>query len=240
MNPMVVAPDAGHSRRVSWLRVSLLGVLLLSAVLVPFVIWGDTLETAAPSWLAANQAPLWIAGLGIALLIADVLLPIPSSVVAMALCWSLGPWVGGLCVALGSFLSFATGYGLGRVVPEAKLRAWIGATTWDLVRHRAGRTELWWIVLSRPLPVFAELSAVMAGVWRLSLLRTLSAAAAASVALGALYGSSAWLGTQSPSTVLTLFILSCLPTTFWLLHRWWQQRVVARTQATEVHTERLS
>ncbi|WP_170113131.1 VTT domain-containing protein [Ahniella affigens] len=224
----------------TWWRAMLLSVTLLGAVLVPFALWGDALEHAAPMWLANHQGPLWLAALGILLLIADVLLPIPSSVVAMALCWSLGPWLGGCCVAVGSFLSFATGYGLGRIVPEPRLRRFIGARAWDRLRDRAGRSELWWIVLSRPLPVFAELSALLAGVWRLPLISSLGAAAAASLGLGVLYGGSAWLGARSPSTLLSLLLLSCLPTAFWLLHRWWLWRVAAGAHSTEVHTERLS
>ena len=54
------------------------------------------------------------AALGIGLLIADVLLPVPSTLVAMALCWRLGPWWGGASVAAGFSLSFVVGYALGR------------------------------------------------------------------------------------------------------------------------------
>lgn len=210
------APSAGNSG----VRFFLLLLGLFACVMVPFALWGDLLERAAPQWLAAHNAWLWIAVIGLALLISDVVLPIPSSVVAVALCWTLGPIVGASVVALGAFLSFVVGYGIGRCVPEDRLRRWIGSALWDSVRARARGSDSWWIALARPLPVLAELSAVLAGVWRLSIWRTFAQAAAASITLGILYGASAWLGATAPNIVASLAALLLLPALFWCVHRY--------------------
>ena len=196
-------------------------------VLLPFALWGDALERAAPAWLQAHDGRAWLATIGVALLVADVVLPVPSSVIAIALCWSLGPVVGGMAVALGGFLSFATGYGLGRLLPEARLRRWIGAEPWDRLRGRASDHAGWWIVVARPLPVLAELSAVFAGVWRLPLRVAFAQAALASIAMGALYGGSAWLGARAPGAAATFVVLLCLPVAFWAAHRWWLRRILS-------------
>ena len=208
----------------TWTRVALLVLGLLACVLVPFALWGDALERAAPLWLHSGNSVTWLALLGISLLLADVVLPIPSSLVAVALCWTLGPVLGGISVAVGGFLSFVAGYWIGRIVPEARLRQWLGAALWDRMRMRAQAADCWWIALSRPLPVLAELSAVLAGVWRLPPWRTALQAGAASLVLGALYGGSAWLGAQAPSVLSSLAILLLLPASFWCLHRWLLQR----------------
>jgi uncharacterized membrane protein YdjX (TVP38/TMEM64 family) len=214
------APSAWASRA----RLLALALVLVASVLLPFVIWGDALERAAPLWLHSSTGASWLALVGIALLIADVVLPIPSSVVAVGLCWTLGPIAGGAVVALGSFLSFVAGYGIGRIVPEWRLRRWIGPLLWDRMRERARDADAWWIALSRPLPVLAELSAVLAGVWRLSPWRTFAQAAAASIVLGALYGGSAWLGAKAPGAIATFAVL-LLPATFWVAHRYWYRRI---------------
>lgn len=215
--------------RSQWLRMGVFAALLLAAVLVPFALWGDAFERIAPQWLAtdleANDARLWIAGIGIALLVADVLLPLPSSVVAMALCWSLGPLWGGASVAIGGLLAFATGYAIGRLVPEHRLRRWIGSTLWDRVREQARDRALWWIVFARPLPVLAELSALLAGVWRLPPLIAFAHAAAASAAVGALYALSAWWGAQAPAPIATLCTMTALPAAMWWGHRLWLRRI---------------
>ena len=78
---------------------------------------------------------------------------------------------------------------------------------------------MWWIVAARPLPLLAELSAVLAGVWRVPMLPALAHAAAASCVVGAMYAASAWLGRGQPALGLTLLALLALPVLTWVLHR---------------------
>ena len=63
-------------------------VVLLAGTIIPFMIWGDALETAfsvqgARAWMACYGAGAGVAG--ITLLVADILLPIPSTLVMSAL-----------------------------------------------------------------------------------------------------------------------------------------------------------
>lgn len=205
-------------------RLAMLLCALLFALSLPFVLWGERFDHAAPRWLEAFGSDAAFAALGIGLLIADVLLPVPSTLVAMALCWRLGSWWGGASVAAGFSLSFVVGYALGRSVPEARLRRWIGPALWDRVRDRADHRALWWISLMRPLPLLSEASAVLAGVWRLPPLPAFAAASAASLATAALYAASAALGRDTPGLPAALLCVLALPSALWLLHR----RVVAR------------
>ena len=214
----------------AWLRFGLFGAALLGVVLVPFALWGDRLDTAAPHWLRLPDARFALAAIGVALLVVDVVLPIPSSVVAMGLCLSLGPVWGASAVAIGCLLAFALGYGLGRLLPEARLRAWIGPVLWDRAREHARGHALWWIVAARPLPVLAEISALMAGVFRVPPLLAFVPATAASIAAGALYGVSAWLGQREPGLVGLLVAMLALPTLLWCVHRVVLRRVL-RTSA---------
>jgi membrane protein YqaA with SNARE-associated domain len=211
MNPSSAAP-------LPWLRLAAFAALLTAAVLLPFALWGEVLDGAVPQWLQ-RQGGAALALAGIALLVADVVLPIPSSIVAMAMCWALGPVVGGIGVAIGCLLAFATGYAIGRLVPEARLRQWIGPALWDSAKRHAARRALWWIVIARPLPLLAEISALLAGVWRMPLLPALGNAAAASCVIGAAYGLSAFLGRGEPAFGGMLLALCALPTLTWVLHR---------------------
>lgn len=215
-----------------------LGVVLCALVLVlslPFVFWGAHFDRAAPGWLEAMTSDAAFAAFGIALLVVDVLLPIPSSLVAMALCWRLGPLWGGACVAIGLSLAFVVGYGLGRLMPEARLRRWIGPALWDRTRDRADRRALWWISLMRPLPLLAETSSVLAGTWRLPFASAFGCAAAASTATAALYAASASLGRGTPGLLAALLSTLALPGVLWLLHR----RVVGRLLGRDAASVRV-
>lgn len=206
-------------RGVSWLRLAWLLLLLTLCILVPFALWGGTLDRSAPLWLVQPHSAMLVAALGIALLMADVLLPIPSSVVSMALCWTLGPLWGGASVAVGLTLSFALGYALGRLAPDQRIRLWVGPALWDAVGRKARHQALWWIVVARPLPLLAEMSALLAGVWRVPPLRALLVAALSSFTVASLYAGSAWLGMNEPGLAITLLATLALPAATWALHR---------------------
>jgi uncharacterized membrane protein YdjX (TVP38/TMEM64 family) len=219
----------GVGSGVPWLRLAWVLSLLTLCILVPFALWGDTLDRAAPLWMMQHHSVMLIAAVGIALLVADVLLPIPGSVVSMALCWTLGPLWGGASVAVGLTLSFALGYALGRLAPHERIRQWVGPALWDAVARKARHQALWWIVVARPLPLLAEMSALLAGVWRVPPLRALSVAALSSVTVASLYAGSAWLGTNVPGLAITLLATLALPAATWALHRMAVRKLMKET-----------
>lgn len=223
---------SSHSPLAQWSRLGLLTLAITLCILVPFGLWGNALDRFTPVWLTHADSAVLLALLGIALLVADVLLPIPSSVVGMALCWTLGPLWGGASMALGLTLSFAFGYGLGLIMPEQRLRQWVGPLLWDRVRHDAKHRALWWIAIARPLPVLAEMSALLAGVWRVPPAPAFLMSAVSSIAVASLYSASAWLGGSEPDMGLTVLTTMAIPTLAWVLHRVLLSRLRGRTAST--------
>src|SRR5688572_5122747 len=96
-------------------RWTLLCAVLLALIVIPFVLWEAPLDLASQHWLEQARAPAWLFGVVVLLLVADVVLPVPSSFVAS---WSvalLGATWGALAIVLGMSLSAALGYLLGGV-----------------------------------------------------------------------------------------------------------------------------
>ena len=109
----------------------------------------------------------WVAGvLGVSLLLADVVLPVPSSGVMVVHGAVYGLVVGSILSVLGGTGATVTAFLLGRrgrqllerlAGPEAQARA-------TALLDRYG---VWAIILTRPVPVLAETVAIMAGTGQL-------------------------------------------------------------------------
>jgi membrane protein DedA with SNARE-associated domain len=121
--------------------------------LVPFAVIG---ELPGERWLqAAGHDALAFGGMGALLLALDVLLPIPSSVIGALLGARLGFAQGFAFAFAGLCTGHAVGYALGRLAPVRYASALPSAPS-------AGA-----VLLSRPVPVFAEAVAIAAGVTRM-------------------------------------------------------------------------
>ena len=194
-------------------RLILVFVLALLVPIVPFAIIG---ELPGELWLSANDEHALVFGLtGSALLISDVFLPIPSSIIGTLLSARLGFLTGFVCTFSGLMLGSTIGYASGRWL-LAPLRADAPATP-----------TLALLFVSRPVPVFAEALVVAAGATRIGFARSMVACAAGNIVYAAaLSGSGATFiptGWASPGLALAMI----LPAGAWWLWRRFegQQRI---------------
>ena len=181
-------------RRRPLLGWGVLTVLLLAAILVPFAIWEEPIAGMAGELLHAQRGGPTLAGAFTILLVLDVLLPVPSSVVSTAAGARFGiaggmaiSWVG---LTAGCVLAAAIGRRLGR--PFA---AWLVG---DRALLRAVSTARRWgdgaLVVCRAVPVLAEASVLLAGVTSMPWRRFLAVTSLANLGIAAIY---AWVGQQA-------------------------------------------
>lgn len=173
-------------------------VFLMMAVAVFFLFgwffFGQGLEEV---WnverLAAHfeNAKAWAWLLGIALLMADLLLPIPGTIVMSALGAVYGFWIGGLLSAIGSMLAGMSGYGVGRFFKESFAKRWLGEKDFEKGKSLFERGGAWVVAMSRALPILPEVLACMAGLLRMPFGKFVIALACGSVPMGFLF---AWIG----------------------------------------------
>ena len=97
------------------LKWTLLVVVLLAIVLVPFFLAGTAIESWTKNFIATAGAHPWLSAAVLGgLLASDILLPIPSSIVSTACGMLLGVTVGTSVSLLGMTISCVLGYWLGR------------------------------------------------------------------------------------------------------------------------------
>ena len=192
------------------MRRYLTAVAAVLAVFLALFLIGEAagiplLEDPTP-WL--QQAGWVAAALGVSLLAADVVLPVPSNVIMVAHGALFGIVVGTLLSLLGSMLASAAAFWIGRrggrllalvVPPDERAQADAILARWGIVA----------IVVSRPLPLLAETIVVLAGASPLGWRAAMLAALVGYVPLCLLYAwaGAASLGFESGFLVLGLTIV---------------------------------
>lgn len=150
------------SRAVRW---GLLVFLLIALVLLPFFLFEERFNLLAAEATRGDTA-LWVAaGAIMGLLVLDVILPIPSSIVSTAAGVLLGIWRGTAVVWTGMMAACLLAYALGSRVSGAA-RPLVGAESLARAGDLVGRYGDWALVLCRPVPVLAEASVIFAGLVR--------------------------------------------------------------------------
>jgi len=206
-------------------RIGLLLGLVVFGVVVPWIIWGSAFEAALnPEGLVQilGQESGRAAAIGLGLIVADCVLPIPATPVMSGLGLILGPWLGGAVAALGSFLSGCVAYGLARFLGRAPA-AWIAGPSLPSLEASFVAHGGWMVALSRWAPVLPETVAALAGVVRMPFARFALALACGSLPMGFIFAAIGHLGHASPAGALLLSAL--LPAVLWLgVARWFTVR----------------
>lgn len=161
--------DAGRSERGKAPRLrralgwAALGLGLLAAILVPFFLWEDQITRLSDALLhSARGQGLVAVGLG-GLLAADVVLPVPSSVLSTAAGSLLGFPLATVVIWTGMMVGSAIGYRMGRGAASLGLGSVLGPGEAERAAAAFSRYGAWAIVLMRPVPVLAEASVIVAG-----------------------------------------------------------------------------
>lgn len=177
---------------------------------------GMPVEDARP-WMGAGGAG---AGLvGVALLVVDVALPVPSSGVMMLHGLLFGLWVGAALSLVGSLGAAAVGFAVGRAG-----NGWIRRLVTPEEHDRAGRLLARYgtlaVVASRPVPMLAETVMILAGAspmpWGRAMLAALAGTVPAALAYAAVGAAAASL--QAGTMVFVGVVL--IGGVFW----WWGRR----------------
>jgi uncharacterized membrane protein YdjX (TVP38/TMEM64 family) len=203
------------------MRLLLLFLVLAAIVLTIFFIWGDSFLTIFSSegsiqWLNSYGPWTWITG--VLLLMTDLFLPLPATLIMSALGYIYGIVLGGLISTAGSFLAGSLGYWLCRTLGENAAKRILGEK--DLARGKILSTTeigIWVIVLSRWLPVFPEVISCMAGLTRMTPARFHTGLLCGALPMGFVYAYVGSTGVENPTLALALSAL--LPAVIWMFIR---------------------
>lgn len=190
-----------------WILVTTLLVLIIG----PFVIWGGWFEQmldlhGTKAWMESLGPWAWLGG--IALLVSDLVLPIPGTVVMSALGLVYGWFWGGVVSVAGSALGGLVAYALCRKFGH-KPAIWLAgedglAKGEALFRSQRGG---WLVALSRWMPVLPEAMACLAGLTEMPFRVFLVALLSGTAPLGFTFAAIGALGVERPGLTIALSAL---------------------------------
>lgn len=193
-------------RRATRLLLLLVVVAILVPV-IPFLLFGTRLDTLVAGWLDPPPSLPVLAMLEVGVLAGDLLLPVPSSVVATFGGARLGVALGTLCAWSGMTIGALVGWWLGR---RAGGRALDGLAADDRATITRGHERLGplLVVLTRPLPLLAEATALAAGGTGMPLRTFLPAVGIGNAVIAATWSALGALGRDDLSLVMLVALVA--------------------------------
>ena len=170
----------------------------IAVPVIPWMLWGARLDHAVADWLDPLPPPAVLAAAEIGVLAADIILPVPSSLVATLGGASLGVAVGTLCGSVGLTIGSLAGWLLGRIAGRRSFDA-LDARERAAVAARRRTLGPLLVVVSRPLPILAEAVALMAGAAGMTWPTFLAAAAPANCVIALAWSLAGACGRNADS-----------------------------------------
>ncbi|MDF3127861.1 VTT domain-containing protein [Kiritimatiellaeota bacterium B1221] len=198
---------------------------LSALILLTFALFGDHFDflfSGEKGKEFFSRASHWAGPIGAGLLVADLFLPIPTTLIIGAMGATIGVAPAAFWGWLGLSLAGFTGYGLARLGGEK----WADrlASPSEQIRYRQ-LFDRWGglaVILSRMLPILPEVLSVLAGLYGMRFKNF-----AIAVTLGSLPPAIAfaWIGQQSlKHPGMALWSLVLLTTLLWFLYRFFDKK----------------
>jgi uncharacterized membrane protein YdjX (TVP38/TMEM64 family) len=98
------------------------------------------------------------------LLIADVIIPIPASIVTVASGMLFGGFLGGLIVLVGSLTGSIINFQISRSLGQTRVKRWLGDSEYNNLSSIMKKTGAYMVILTRAVPLAMESVSSISGV----------------------------------------------------------------------------
>ena len=185
--------------------ICLVGFVVFGLVL--FFVIGDVLVDR--TWFGSLGHWAWLAAIG--LIVADVFVPIPTTIVITAMGQRYGPVLGAGIGIIGSFSAGLVAYGLTRMLGP-RLAKWLLADELASLEKLFDRNGTFAVACSRWLPLLPEAISCMAGLARMPFGKYCAALLCGTVPMCFAYAA---LATISQNETIPLLISIIIPVPIW-------------------------
>lgn len=181
-----------------------------------------------------EEGGIAVAVLGVGLLLVDVVIPVPSSIVMTAQ-GALFGFAGGTALGMiGSVGATLMGFAIGRR-GSWLINRFVGIDRQDQGNSVIPRLGPLAIIVTRPLPVLAETTAIVAGSTAMTWRQAVMGSVIGCLPAAALYSAAGAFAADVAAGLLVFPLVLMLAALFWAAGRWLERRLAFKhTQARHV------
>lgn len=214
-------------------RSILLLTLVLLVPIIPFLAFGDQLESTIEAWTHEDLPAGTAFGVIFGSLASDIFLPVPSSVICTFAGNRFGIVSGGLVSWLGLTVGSIAGYGLAYLfgLPLAKKLSDEQSLTRS--QELSNRFGPWLVVMTRPVPVLAEATILWLGIQRVKWNTLLLPLAISNFAIAFGYAIFGRIAGDQGWFLPALIIAAAAPLVLWIVVQRWLLQIEGRVESDE-------
>ena len=199
-----------------WLRWTIFGVIVFTSLVLPLIIFESPLSKygeIALNWAGDNE--LLVSFVVIIALTADVILPVPNGLTNTLAGVSLGWMVASLVVWVGLNFGACVGYCLGRFAARPLAQKMISESDFNEAEKSLKNFSTIGLILSRPVPAFAELITISAGLARMSFIKFILVVGIVNIGVAVVFSGIGAAAMEANSSTLAFIGVAVLPALFY-------------------------
>jgi uncharacterized membrane protein YdjX (TVP38/TMEM64 family) len=202
-----------------WIKWMFFSIIIFTSFVLPLALLEPSLAsygTNALDWAGSNK--LLISFIVVLALAADVILPVPNGLTNTFAGMSLGWAISSIVVWIGLNLGACIAYFLGRVAGRPLAKKIISKDELEEAEYSLKNFNILGLILSRPVPGFAELIAITAGLSKMPFKAFILVVSTANIGVAIIFSGIGAAAIESNSSSLAFFGVAILPASHYVMY----------------------
>ena len=202
-----------------WIKFIFFSVIIFTTLVLPLTLLETSLDSygdIALDWAGSDK--LLVSLIVILALTADVILPVPNGLTNTFAGMSLGWAIASFVVWIGLNLGATIAYFIGRFAGEPIVKKIVGDREFTKAQTTLKDFNIIGLIISRPIPGFAELTAITAGLSKISFKAFFSIVGITNIGVAIIFSGIGAAAIENDSSYLAFFGIAILPATLYFLY----------------------
>ena len=202
-----------------WIKFIFFSIVIFTSVVLPLTFLEslfDSYGDIAIDWAGSDK--LLVSLIVILALAADVILPVPNGLTNTFAGMSLGWAISSFVVWIGLNLGASIAYFIGRFAGEPIAKKIVGEREFIDAQASLKDFNIIGLIISRPVPGFAELTAITAGLSKISFKAFFLVVGITNIGVAIIFSGIGAAAIENESSYLAFFGIAILPATLYFLY----------------------